>query len=253
MNILSKTFFSLSVFAALALSAHAEDVTINQAELQAFAVQKYRVDFNAQTDKSKADIANEYVQNTKLGDALLKGSVKEEIDFKVAQRQLAIEIWARKFMQNATVDDAAVKALYEKYQPKTAPAYKVRNILVKTESKADSIIKTLSTLKDSTKRIEKFKGLVKSESEDLVSRKNEGDAGWLDLNRFDPSIQAALKDTKKNDIIKAEVKNIGWQVLLIEEFKPEHQASYEEAKAQLSMIAKQELLQQEIKKILESK
>lgn len=232
---------------------YAEEITINQAELQAFAAQKFRVDFNAQTDKSKADIANEFLQNAKLGDVLLTGPIKEDVDFKIAQRQIAIDIWAQKFMLNANVDNETIKALYEKYQPKTPASYKIRNILVKTESKADSIIKSLSGTKDSLKRIEKFKELVKSESEDLVSRKNEGDAGWMDLNRFDTSIQTALKDKTKNDIIKAQVKDIGWQVLLIEDHKAERKASFEEAKAQLTMIAKQELLNQEIKKILETK
>lgn len=251
MKKISKTIWSLSCLTAFSFSAYGAETPIDQAELQVFAAQKFRVDFNAQTEKSKTDITNEYMRNTKLGDALLAGAIKDDIHFKIAQRQIAIEIWAQKFLKNTTVEDATIKALYEQYHPKMTAAYKLRNILVKTESKADSMIKTLSGIKDPAKRLEKFKELVKSDSEDVVSRKNEGDAGWLDLNRFDQSTQTALKDKKNNDLLKAQIKDAGWQVLLIEDHKPERPATYDEAKGQLGMSAKQELLRQEIKKILD--
>jgi hypothetical protein len=247
----TKKLLGLSLFAALSLNAFAEDVS--QAELQSFAAQKFHVDYNAQTDKSKADIANEFVQNAKLGDALQSGAMKDDIDLKIASRQAAIEIWAQKFLASAKVDEATVKALYDKYQPKTAPAYKLRNILVSSEAKADTLLKTLSKIKEPSKRLAKFKELVKSDSQDIQTRKNEGSIDWIDLNKLDASVQVALKEKKNNDLTKVEVKNIGWQVLLVEDNKPEHKASYEEAAPELTMIAKRELLNQEIKKILDTK
>ena len=222
-------------------------------ELQAYTAQRYHVDFNAQTDKSKTDIANEYSENSKLGDILLSGAMKDDVDLKIASRMLAIEIWEQKFMQSAQVDDAEVKAVFEKYQPKTATAYRLRNILVKSEEKADTLMKTLLGIKDSAKRLKRFKELVKNDSEDIISRKNEGESGWIDFNRLDSSLQGVLKDKKVNDLGKAQIKDIGWQVILIEEIKPEHQATYEEAKAQLTMAVKQEHLKQAISKILENK
>lgn len=251
MNTFTKTLFTLSLFSALGLSAYAED--ISQAELQAFTAQKFRVDYNAQTDESKAGITKEFTQNAKLGDALLSGAMKDDIDLKIAKRQIAIEIWVQKFLASAKVDDATVKALYDKYQPKTIPAYKLRNILVNSEEKADSIISTLSKIKEPSKRLAKFKELVKSDSQDIQTNKNEGNIDWIDLDKLNASVQAPLKDKKNNDLIKAQVPNIGWQVLLVEDTKPEHQATYEEAAPQLTMVAKRELLNQEIIKILESK
>ena len=253
MKLSSRTLFTVVLFAALGLNAFADDTSINQAELQAFAAQKFHVDFNAQTDKSKADITKEFVQSAKLGDALLNGVMKNDIDFKIAQRQIATEIWAQKFLASAKVDDTAVKALYDKYQPKTAPAYKLRNILVNSEAKADTLIKTLSKIKDSSKRLAKFKEFVKTESEDIQTRQKEGNIDWINLSKLDVSIQTALKGKKNSDLAKAGIKNIGWQILLVEDTKPEHQASFQEAAPQLTMIAKRELLNQEIKKILEKK
>ncbi len=65
-----------------------------------YAAQKYHVDFKAQTDKSKSDISNEYVRNAKLGDLLFSGTIKDDVDFKIASRQIAIDIWAKKFMKS---------------------------------------------------------------------------------------------------------------------------------------------------------
>lgn len=237
----------------LSVSVYAEDIKVNEAELISYAAQKHRVDFKAQTDKSKNDIANEFVQNAKLGDTLLSGSIKEDPDFRVASRQIAIDIWAQKFMLNAQISEETLQELYKKYNPKMAPSYKLRNILVKNESDADKLMKSLAGTKGKEKQLEKFKQLVQSDSEDFVSRNNAGDLGWVEVSKMDPSIQAALKDKKNGDIVKAAVAKIGIQVLLIEEVKEQRLATFEEAKPTLTQLAKQELLNIEIKKILDSK
>jgi parvulin-like peptidyl-prolyl isomerase len=244
---------ALSIITAATLSLHAEDTKISEAELISYAAQKHHVNFKAQTDKSKSDIANEYVRNVKLGDLLLAGSIKEDVDYKIASRQIAIDIWAQKFMQGVQVSDEQLQELYKKHNPKVTPSYKLRNILLKSDSEADKVIKTLTSTKGKEKQLEKFKQLVQSDSEDFVSRKNGGDIGWIDLNKLDPNIQASLKDKKAGDILKANVANIGTQVLMIEELKPEKAASFEEAKATLIQIAKQEQLNAEIKKLLDTK
>lgn len=247
-------YISALLGAALLMSTmYADDIQLNEAELISYAAQKHRVDFRAQTDKSKSDIANEYVQNAKLSDLLLSGMMKEDVDFKIASRQIAIDIWAQKFMQSAQVSDEQLQELYKKHSPKVSPSYKLRNILVKSDADADKVIKTITSAKGKEKQLEKFKQLVESDSEDFVSRKNGGDIGWIDLNKLDPNIQASLKDKKAGDILKANVANIGTQVLMIEEIKPEKAASFEEAKATLIQIAKQEQLNTEIKKLLDTK
>jgi parvulin-like peptidyl-prolyl isomerase len=235
------------------LAMYAEDIKVNEAELISYAVQKHRVDFKAQTDKSKSDIANEFVRNAKLGEFLLNGNIKEDPDFRVASRQIAIDIWAQKFMLNAQASDEALQELYKKHNPKMASSYKLRNILVKSDSDADKLIKSLAGIKGKEKQLEKFKQLVQSDSEDFVSRNNAGDLGWVEVGKMDPSIQAVLKDKKSGDIVKAAVAKIGTQVLLIEELKEQRLATFEEAKPTLTQLAKQELLNTEIKKILDSK
>ena len=252
MPTLSKTVFALSLTALLGNTLFADEAT--PAELQAFAAQKYHVDYNAQVDQGKAQIAKQYLQIKKLGDTLLaKGTLKDDTDFQVAQRQLAVEIWAQRFMQTAQVDDSKVKELYEKLQPQTPLEYKLSNILVKTEKEASALIKSIEKSKNSNSRIAKFKELAQKDSLDPQSRDKGGELNWIEINKVNPTIQDALKDKKANDIVKAEVPNIGWQILLVQDIKPAHAASLDEAKPELTMFAKQQLLEAEAKKLTDSK
>jgi hypothetical protein len=87
-------------------------------ELYSFTVQKYRVDFNAQTDKSKNDIMQDYLQTIKLSDAILKSDFKDNVDYQVANRLLSINLWAQKVMNDTQVSDETLKELFKKHSPK---------------------------------------------------------------------------------------------------------------------------------------
>lgn len=227
----------------------AKDISINKSEINAFAAQKFKVDFAAQTVKSKQDIVNEFVKNAKLGDKLISTSMKKDVNFKIASRQLAIDIWAQKFMQTVKVNEEDLKKLYKKLSPNIQASYKLRNILVKNEKKANTLIKKLSKISSKSKRLKEFKKLVKKESFDNISSTKEGVIGWVNINKLDPLVQKSLKKSK-NKLAKAKVRNIGWQVLLIEDYKKQHKATYKESRTKLLLIAKQNLLKKEVSKIL---
>ncbi len=249
---LSKTVFAISLTALLSNTLLADDVKAD--ELQVFAAQKYHTDFAAQNDQAKTQITEQYLQIKKLGDILLtKGTLKDDTVFQVAQHQLAVEIWAQKFMQDAKVDDTAVQALYDKLKPQIEPSYKLRNIFVKTEKEASAIIKTLEKSKNTNSRIVKFKELAQKDSLDPQSRDKGGELDWIEINKVNPTIQDALKDKKVNDIVKVEVPNVGWQILLVQDIKPAHAATFDEAKPELTMFAKQQLLEVEAKKLTDLK
>ena len=63
-----KSLTSAAVGLLLVSSLYAEDVTLNIQEVASFTLQKHRVDFNAQTDKSKTDLAQEYANLSKIYD-----------------------------------------------------------------------------------------------------------------------------------------------------------------------------------------
>ena len=223
---------------------------ISQQEMSAYTAMKYNVDFNAQTEKGKHDLVAEYQQTALLANHILQTEFKNDLEFNVAARNLAVGMWSQKFMKNAQVDDKKLKELYEKEEPKTVPTYKLLNILVKNANEADKIVKIVSEIKESNKKILKFKELVKSESQDFMTRSSVDNVNWIEINKLDPNIQTLIKDKKADDVFKAEVANVGTQILYIEEYKPQRKVSFEESKEWLISLAKQELLKQEIQKIV---
>ena len=248
MNIKKLSFLTSTLL--LASSLNAEDIKINLGEVQSYAIQKYRVDFNAQTDKSKQDILNEYIQATNISNAI-ENKIKDDVDIKVATKIVSVDIWANKFMASINPNDDELKKIYTKENPKVNSRYNLRNILLKDESTVDKLLKTLNNTKDKTKKLEKFKELAKSESIDLGTKNNEGAIGFIDANKLDKNIQELLKDKKDGDTVKVSIPNIGWQILLVEEYQKERVASFDEAKQLLVNLARQEALKLEINKLLQ--
>jgi len=250
-----KIFKNFSLLAAsLLLSSNllAEDITVNQAEVISYSAQKHRVDFNAQTDKSKADIIKEYSQSAKLANSALV-DLKDDVDFKVATQIVALEIWAQKFMVTINPSDDELKKLYELEKPKINARVNLRNILVKDEVTADKLLKTLNSIKDKTKKLEKFKELVKSDSLDITTKSKEGAIGFVDEGKLDKSIQELLKGKNSGDIVKFNIPNIGWQLFFVEEYQPSRDATLEEAKQFLVNALRQKALGTEIDKRLQTK
>jgi parvulin-like peptidyl-prolyl isomerase len=247
---IKQSLIALSLLTTLSSITFADET----AELQAFAAQRFHVDYSAQKDEAKTEITKQYTQMKELADALLtKGTLKNDTDFLVAQKGLVVEIWAQKFIKDANVSEADVKGLYEKFQPQTVPSYKLDNILVKTEKEATSILKNIEKGKTQAIRLAKFKEIAKKDSIDMQTRAKGGEIDWIEINKVSPQIQTALKDKTINDIIKVEMPNVGWQILYVENIKAAHKASFEESKGQLTMLAKQQLLEAEVKKIIEVK
>lgn len=251
-----KTIFkNLSLLAVpLLLSSNllAEDITVNQAEVLSYSAQKYRVDFDAQTDKSKADIIQEYSQSAKLANSVLV-DLKDDVDFKVATQIVALEIWAQKFMATINPSDDELKKLYEIEKPKVNTRVNLRNILVKDEATADKLSKTLKTIKDTPKRLEKFKELVKSESLDMTTKSKEGAIGFVDETQLDKTIQELLKGKISGDIVKFNIPNIGWQLFFVEEYQMSRDATFNEAKPFLINTLRQKALAEQIDKRLQTK
>ena len=244
LNTKNSLFIKTVISVALASSLNAVQ-KINSQELYSFTAQKYRVDFNTQTEKVKKDITEDYKKTVKLSNAVLKSKFKNNIDYQVANRLLALNLWGQMVMNEAKVSDETLKKLYKKHSPKIEARYLLRNILLKNEDEAKKIEKTLTKM-DKDKRLENFKELVKKSSEDFTTRKNEGKFDWIDENKLTPIIKDALKNKNLNDIVRVYVENIGWQILILEDFQAEKKATFEEAREVLSKIAKQEVLSKRI-------
>ncbi len=221
---------------------------ISQGEVASFTAQKYNVDYNAQTQENKDKLKKEYEDTTKVVNAI-SNDVKNDIDYKVAKNILALNVWTQKYAQNLKISDATLKELYIKEKPKTVPTYNLYNILVSDKKKADEIYSTLEKL-PKEKRLEEFKKQVKLNSQDFISNKKEGNIGWIEIQKLDKNIQENIKDKIRNDILITEVQNVGYQIILIDDFKPIRDASFDEAKEFLTNLAKQQELIKKIDSLL---
>lgn len=218
---------------------------ISQAELVSFTAQKYKADYNAQTQENKDKLKQEYSNSLKLLNAI-SNNVKDDADYKVAKTLLAINVWSQKYAKNIKVNDATLKELYAKEKPKTVPTYSLYNILVSDKKKADEILSNLEKITDKTARLNEFKKQVTLNSQDFISSKKEGSVGWIEVQKLDKNVQEQIKDKKVNDIFLTQVENIGYQIILIDDFKPIREVSFDEAREFLTNLARQ---QEVIKKI----
>lgn len=217
-------------------------------ELKIFTAQKYRVDYISQTEQVKETIKKEYLDTKKLSSKIYN-DVKNDISYKIALDNINITFWSQKFMTSLEVNEDELKKLYEKENPKTVDRFNLRNILVKDEKVANTLLSKLKKT-DEDDLIVNFTKLVKENSEDITTRSKEGKIGWIEINKLEKPLQEALKNKKKNELIKIKLNDFGWQIVLIEDYQAQRKATFEESKQYLENIIRQQKLNEEIQKLL---
>ena len=220
------------------MSLNASDVSQN--ELASFTAQKYRVDYNTQTQENKDKLKKEY-ENTLKVLSVITDEIKDDIDLKVATNLMSLNIWSQKYIQNLKISDETLKELYVKEKPKSVPTYNLYNILVNDEKKAKDIFAKLEKLPKEA-RLKEFKKQVAANSQDFSTIKKDGNIGWVEIQQLDKNIQENIKDKKINDLVLAKVENIGLQIILIDDYKPVKDVTFEESKEFLTNLAKQQEL-----------
>ena len=111
-------------------------------------------------------------------------------------------------------------------------------------------IKDLNRIKNKKDKQESFIKYVKSVSNDLASKQKDGLTDLVDVNKLNIEIKTALKDKNEGDIIKVNLKDVGTQIIFIEKFIPEKDASYIESEEALINLAKRKALAKEMDLLL---
>jgi hypothetical protein len=221
---------------------------ISQGELSSFAAQKYKIDYKTQNKENKDKLKKEYEDTIKVS-TQISNDIKNDIDYNVAKKILAINVWTQKYAQNLKISNDTLEELYAKEKPKTVPIYNLYNILVSDKKKADEIYVNLKKLPKES-RLKEFKKQVNLKSQDFISNKKEGNIGWIEIQKLDKNIQEKIKDKIKNDMFISEVENIGYQIILINDFKPIRDVSFDESKEFLIKLAKKQELIKKIQSML---
>lgn len=222
----------------------------DEKEVASYTAQKHKVDFYKQEAKVKEALMKEYDTVVKLSQNLEKDIMKNDINLRTAKNILTVDIWSEKFLRSYVPTDTELKELYKAEKPRVVAKYELRNILVTYEENADKIIAALNRLKNKKDKQESFIKYVKSVSNDLASKQKDGLTDLVDVNKLNIEIITALKDKNEGDIVKVNLKDVGTQIIFIEKFIPEKDASYIESEEALVNLAKRKALVKEMDLLL---
>jgi len=191
----------------------------------------------AKLDKPAAD-------DSAVTDEELQAYYKDHAQDYVTPERVALEyleLDASKLEVNAQADDAALKDRYEKEKNRyiSAEQRQASHILIKVGgkggpedqkaalAKADAIAKEAKGGKD-------FAELAKQSSEDLGSKNQGGDLGWLEKGTTDEAFEAALFAMNKGDISDPVLSAEGYHVIELRDVRPGKTRSFEEVKPELA-------------------
>jgi hypothetical protein len=232
--------FLFSIFICINLNA-------GENEVISYSTLKYKIDFDKQNSQLKDSLNQEYNRVKKIAQILESNIMKNDIDLEVAKNLATVDIWTNKFMQNYKPTNSELLELYKLEKPRVVAKYELRNILVTYEENADRIINMLNSTQNKKETFIKY---VRSVSNDVASKQNNGLTELVDENKLNPQIKEALKGKKEEDIVKINLKDLGTQIILIEKYIPEKDATFDEAKEALSNLAKRKALTKEIELLL---
>ena len=156
-----------------------------------------------------------------------EGITEEKVRAQVEKEMMVQKVVATKVTEASKISEKDLKEYYEKNASKfkQPESVKLRIISAKDEKKAQDILARIKAGED-------FGDLAYKMSEDSY-RVKSGDIGYMHKGRMLPEIEEAafkLKVGEMSDLIKAENN---WFIIKLEDKKPEHQVSFEEAKDKL--------------------
>lgn len=152
-----------------------------------------------------------------------------------------VELDGSKIEIGTSVDDAVLKDLYEKDKSKfvTAEQRLVSHILVKVGGKGGpddqkAALAKAENIASEAKSGKDFAELAKADSDDLGSKNQGGDLGWIEKGVTDEAFESALFAMKKGDISDPVLTGEGYHVIELRDIRPGTTRSFDEVKTELA-------------------
>jgi peptidyl-prolyl cis-trans isomerase C len=161
---------------------------------------------------------------------------------KLVEDRLIQQAYLEEIIKNAQGDNQ-LKAAYQKYLQQKPPREEVhaRQILVRTEAQAQSIIEQLNKGAD-------FAGLAKKYSSDPTAASG-GDLGYFTRDDMVPGFAAVAFALQPGQYTKTPVKTeFGWHVILVVDRRAK-QPSFDEARAELGNLLAREAVEAAVKQL----
>ncbi|MCE9633059.1 MAG: peptidylprolyl isomerase [Methylophilales bacterium] len=221
---------------AVAMSAHAADpATVNgkpvKQSLLDFMVKEISASGQKVDDDMRAALVNRLIGNEVVYQEAQKSGIDKSADFQAKQeltsRELLVNTFLQDYIKKNPVDDAAVKAEYDKFKSQWgSKEYKASHILVKTEQEAKDVIAQLDKKGD-------FSKIAKEKSLDS-SKDKGGDLGWFPPARMvKPFADAVVKLQKGAYTSTAVQTQFGWHVIKLEDTRDAQPPAFETVKDEL--------------------
>ncbi|OAD23269.1 PpiC-type peptidyl-prolyl cis-trans isomerase [Candidatus Thiomargarita nelsonii] len=172
----------------------------------------------SQNEKVKPEtLIEEMIQRELLKQDALKKGIDKNPEFiqkvEFMRESLLMAMGMHDYLEKHPIDDAALHSEYDRQIAliKVPQEYKVRHILVETESDAKAIIAELDEGKD-------FGELAKEKSKDPGSAKQSGDLGWITTQKVVPKFGEAVEKLEKGKYSATPVKTqFGWHIVQVDD------------------------------------
>ena len=155
-----------------------------------------------------------------------------------------IELDGSKLKVDPGTDEAALKERYEKEKERfqTKEQRQTSHILIKVAKNADADAQkaALAKAQDVEKQAragKDFAALAKQYSDDLGSKAQGGDLGWLEKGVTDAAFETALFAMKKGDISEPVLSDEGYHIIQLRDLHAERVRSFDEVKPELAKQA----------------
>lgn len=184
------------------------------------------------------------LSNTQVDDAEIETYYQAHGQDFMNAEQIAlsyVELDASQLKIDTSPDDATLNERYEKEKSRfvTEEQRLASHILIKIDnsSSPEEQKKALTKAEDVAKQAKSkqdFAQLAKQYSEDLGSKAQGGDLGWLEKGMTDPAFEAALTALNKGEISDPILSTEGYHIISLRDIRPGTIRSFDEVKTQLT-------------------
>ncbi|MDR0747559.1 MAG: peptidylprolyl isomerase [Helicobacteraceae bacterium] len=208
-------------------------------------------------DEDKTKVLNDVIDRRLLSQQARKDGIEKNADYKmalkVAEDNLAVNLWIKNMLDKISVSDKDAKAFYNENKarfPEQPEQVHALHILLdeSSEAKAKEIIKELNGKKASAREAA-FREIAATSSVDTATAQNGGDLGYFQHKQMVKEFSDAAFALKKGEISKQPVKsNFGYHIIYLVDKRPAGVVPYETVAEQMKNAAKMKKLETQLDK-----
>lgn len=182
--------------------------------------------------------------DAKVDDAEVEAYYKAHPDEFMTPEKVSleyVEVDAAKIALDVKADEDALKERYEQQKARfVAPEQRLAShILVKVAANADAEAQKAALAKAQSiaaqiKSGKDFAAVAKADSDDLGSKAQGGDLGWLEKGVTDPAFESALFALQKGEVSEPVKTDEGYHLIELRDVRPEKVRAFDEVKGELA-------------------